>query len=120
MATWTVFQHDDAAEHDPLADTTAVRAAQMRGQVGLKEGLPVTDGRVDILKVWLWLYPGDTHADLRKLNDAGLSKMADFTQVSPTKFVSFGGLMVAGNVYGQRGRDLWENNNMLSGIRDQP
>jgi hypothetical protein len=28
--------------------------------------------------------------------------------------------MVAGTVYGQRGRDLWENSNMLDGIRDQP
>jgi hypothetical protein len=38
----------------------------------------MTDGRVDILKLWLQLYPGDMHADLRKLNDAGLSKRADF------------------------------------------
>ena len=99
---------------------TAVRAAQMGGQVGLKEGLPVTDGRVDILKLWLRLYPGDMHADLRKLNDEGLSKRADFRQVSPTEFVRFWGLMIAGTVYAQRGRDLWENSNMLDGIRDQP
>jgi hypothetical protein len=67
-----VFQHGDAAEHDPLDDTTAVSAALMGGHVGLKEGLPMTDGRVDILKPWLRLYPGDMHADLRKLNDACL------------------------------------------------
>jgi hypothetical protein len=90
MATWTVLQHDDAAEHDPQANTTAVRAAQMGGQVGLKEGLPVTDGRVDILKLRLPLYPGDMHVDLRKLNDANLSKMADFRHVSPAEFVNFG------------------------------
>jgi hypothetical protein len=67
MATWTVFQHDDAAEHDPLAYTTAARAAQMGGLVGLKEGLLLlTDGRVDILKLWLQLYPGDMHADVLK------------------------------------------------------
>jgi hypothetical protein len=89
VATWTVFQHDDAAEHDPHADTTAVRAAQMRGHVGLKEGLPLTDGRVDILKLWLRLYPGDMPADLRKLNDACLSKRADFRHVSPAAFVRF-------------------------------
>jgi hypothetical protein len=74
MATWTVFQHDDAAEDDPHAYTTAVRAAQMGGQVGLKEGLHVTDGRVDILKLWLRLYPGDMHADLRKVNDVGFKQ----------------------------------------------
>jgi hypothetical protein len=83
-ATWTVFQHDDVAEHDPHAYTSAVRAAQMGGHVGLKEGLHVTDGRLDILKLWLRLYPGDMHANLRKLNDACLSKRADFRQVSPT------------------------------------
>jgi hypothetical protein len=83
VVTWTVFQNDDAAEHDPHADTTAVRAAQMGGQVGLKEGLHLTDGRVDILKLWLRLYPGDMHADLRKLNDARFSKRADFRHVSP-------------------------------------
>jgi hypothetical protein len=59
------------------------------------------------------------HADLRKLNDAGLSKRMDFRQVSSAEFVKFWGLMVAGTVYGQRGRDLWENSNMLDGIRDQ-
>jgi hypothetical protein len=106
MATWTVFQHDDAAKHDPLAYTTVVRAAQMRLHVGLKEGLHVTDGRVDILKLWLRLYPGDMHADLRKLNDEGLRKRADFRQVCPTEFVRFWGLMVAGTVYGQMDRDL--------------
>jgi hypothetical protein len=119
-ATWTVFQHDDAPEHDPHADTTAMHAAQMGGQVGLKEGLHVTHGRVDILKLWLRLYTGDMHANLRKLNDAGLSKRADFRQVNPAELVRFWGLMVAGTVYGQRGRDLWEINNMLDGIRDQP
>jgi hypothetical protein len=103
MATWTVFQHDDAAEHDPHVDTTAVRAAQMGEQVGLKVVLLVTDGRVVILKLWLRLYPGDMHADLRNLNDACLSNRADFRQVNPSEFVRFWGLMVAGTVYGQRG-----------------
>jgi hypothetical protein len=28
--------------------------------------------------------------------------------------------MVVGTVYGQRGKDLRENNNMLDGIRHQP
>jgi hypothetical protein len=74
----------NAAEHDPHVDTIAVRVAQMGGQVGLKEGLPVMDGRVDILKLWLRLYPGDMHADLRKLYDASLSKRADFTQANLT------------------------------------
>jgi hypothetical protein len=120
VVTWAVFQNDDTAEHDPHVDTTAVRAAQMGGQVELKEGLPLTDGRVDILKLWLWLYPGDMHADLRELNDARFNKRADFRHVSPAEFVRYWGLMVAGAVYGQRGRDLWENNNMLDGIRDQP
>jgi hypothetical protein len=55
--------------------------------VGLKEDLLVTDGRVDILKLWLRLYPGDMHADLRKLNYARLSKRADFRQVSPAELV---------------------------------
>jgi hypothetical protein len=66
----------------------------------------VTDGRVDILEIWLRLYSGDMHADLRKLNDAGLSMRADFRQVSPAEFVKCWGLMVAGTVYGQRGKDL--------------
>jgi hypothetical protein len=35
---------------------------KMGGQVGLNEGLLVTDGRVDILKLWLRLYPGRGHA----------------------------------------------------------
>jgi hypothetical protein len=53
MAAWTVFQLDLTAEHDPNAYTIAVRAAQVGGrcQVGMKEGLLVTDGRVDILKL---------------------------------------------------------------------
>jgi hypothetical protein len=84
MVTWTVFQHDDAADHVPHAKTTTVRAALLGRHVGLKEGLHVTDGRVDILKLWLRLYPVDMHADLRKLNDACLSKRADIKQVNPT------------------------------------
>jgi hypothetical protein len=80
------------------------------GHVGLKEGLPVTDGRVDVLKLWLRLNPGDMHADLRELNNACLNKRVDFGQVSPHQRVC--------NVFGfdgrrnrplQRGRDLWSD-----------
>jgi hypothetical protein len=120
MPTWTVFQHDDVAEHDPHTDTIAVRAARMGGYVGLNEGLLVTDGRVKVLKLWLRLYPGDMHADLRNLNVACLSNRGDFRQVNPTEFVKFWSLMVAGIVYGQRGRYLCENSNMLDEIRDHP
>jgi hypothetical protein len=59
------------------------------------------------------------HAYLRKLNDAGLRKRADLRHVIPAELVKFWGSMVAGFVYGQRGRYLWENNNMLDVIRDQ-
>jgi hypothetical protein len=59
----------------------------MGGQVGPKEDLLVTDGRVDILKLWLRLYPGDMHADLRKLNYAYLSTRAEFRQVRPAELV---------------------------------
>jgi hypothetical protein len=104
MVTWTVFRNNAAAEHDPYANTTAVRATQIEGHVGLKEGLHVTDGRADVLK--LWLSPGDMHANLQKLSDASLSKRADFRQVSPQDYVRFWGLMVAGTVNSRRGRDL--------------
>jgi hypothetical protein len=88
MATWTLFLHDDAAELNPLADTTVVRDAQTGGQVGQKNGSHVIDGRVDILKLWHCHSPGDMHADPRKLNFVGLSKRADFRQVSPAEFAT--------------------------------
>jgi hypothetical protein len=53
------------------------------GHVGLKEGLHVKDGRVDFLKLWLRLNPGDMHADLQKINDAFLSKRVEIGQVNP-------------------------------------
>jgi hypothetical protein len=92
----------------------------MKGHVGLKEGLSVTDGRVDVLKAWLWLYPGVMHAALQKLNNARLSKRADFGQVGPQEYIRLGGLMVAETIHSIRGRDLWENSNILDGMRNQP
>jgi hypothetical protein len=84
----------------------------MEGHVGLKEGLHVTDGRVDILKLWLRLYPGDMHAGLQKLNNACSSKRVDFGQVISQEYVRFWGLIVAKPVRSKRGGDLWENTNI--------
>jgi hypothetical protein len=58
------------------------------------------------------------HADVRKLNVACFSKKAD----SHATLVRFRSLMVAGTVFGQKGRYLQENNNMLLGgiRRDHP
>jgi hypothetical protein len=92
----------------------------MEGQVGLKEGLHVKDGRVYVLKLWLRLFPGDMHADLQKLSNACFSKRVDFGQVNPQEYVTFWGLMVAKTVDRKRDGDLWENSNILDGIRDQP
>jgi hypothetical protein len=66
----------------------------MEGHVGLKEGLPLADGRVDVLKLWLRLFPGGMHVDLQKINKACLSKRLDFWQVNPQEYVRFWGLMV--------------------------
>jgi hypothetical protein len=58
--------------------------------------LHVTDGRVDVLKLWLQYYPGDMHADLQKLNDTRLSKNENFREViNPQEYVMLRGLVVA-------------------------
>jgi hypothetical protein len=109
IVTWTAFQHDATAEHDPYADTTAVRASQVEVHVGLNEGLHVTDGQVDVSKLWLRLYPGDMHADLQKFDNLCLSKRVDFVQASPQEYVWLWGLIVAKAVHSN-----------MDGIRDQP
>jgi hypothetical protein len=47
-------------------------------------------------------------------------KRTNYRQVNPAEFARLWGLMVAGTVYGQRGRYLRESNNMLDGIRHKP
>jgi hypothetical protein len=74
-----------------------VRVGWMEAHVGLKEGLPVTDGRVDVLKLWLRPYPGDIHADLQIINSVRLSKRVDFGHVSPPEYVRFWGFDASRN-----------------------
>jgi hypothetical protein len=58
--------------------------------VGLNKGLRVADGRVDVLKLWHRLFPGDMHADLQKIRNACLSQRVDFGHVSPQEYVVLG------------------------------
>ena len=64
--TWTVIQD--------VGDSTVAERAEMFEKPGLRDGLPVRNEDVDLLALWMLLYPGDMDEDLDKMNNAGLMK----------------------------------------------
>jgi hypothetical protein len=52
--------------------------------VGLKGGIPTSnDGDVDLLSLWLHLYPGKIEDDLRRLNEEGFLEKRQVGSLSP-------------------------------------
>eukprot|EP00873_Tetraselmis_striata_P006595 jgi/Tetstr1/426859/TSEL_017073.t1 len=119
-ASWTVVNFAAADKMHRLKDTTAQREAHRTLPPGLLEGLPIGDGNVDMLKLWLTLYPGDIEADLERVNASGLRKSNTHKFISLREYVRFWGLVLAGSLYSQQGQDLWATNITFDGIRDQP
>ena len=109
--TWTV-----------IPEVVDCRVPEMEARFahpGLDGGLPVRDADVDLLKLWLRLYPGDIEQDLGRLNAAGLRRKATFRQVTPREWVQFWGLILASTQYHAKGKALWDAP-PRRGVRDPP
>eukprot|EP00873_Tetraselmis_striata_P028533 jgi/Tetstr1/448797/TSEL_036031.t1 len=85
--TWTVCGPD----YDPPITTEDRAADLMRAAggeaTGLRGGLPYRDGALDLLALWLKLYPGDVVQDLEKLNDYALRTRTTFRPVTKSESV---------------------------------
>ena len=70
---------------------------------GLVDGLPVRDQDVDLLRLWLAMYPGDIEEDVARLNYHGIRKKATWKLVTPREWVTFCGLIIAATRFHQKG-----------------
>eukprot|EP00873_Tetraselmis_striata_P019890 jgi/Tetstr1/440154/TSEL_028511.t1 len=120
IATLSVFNLDSAEEMAKMRDTTAQREAARTLPVGLRDGLPIGVGSVDLVQLWVMMYPGDLSADMEKVNAAGLRRSSTQKLISMREYVRFWELVIAGALYSQQGRDLWATNITFDGLRDQP
>mmetsp|Transcript_24840 Transcript_24840/g.63966 ORF Transcript_24840/g.63966 Transcript_24840/m.63966 type:complete len:187 (-) Transcript_24840:119-679(-) len=87
---------------------------------GLRGGLPYRDGALDLLALWLKLYPGDVVQDLEKLNDYALRTRTTFRPVTKSEWVRFWGLVLAARQFNQKGKALWADHTEADGIREAP
>ena len=109
--TWTVISD--------VTDSTIAERAEKFDKPGLRDGLPVQHEDVDLLALWLLLYPGDMLEDIEKMNAAGLMKKATWRLITPREYTVFWGLMIAGTQYHQQGKNLWDQS-PRRGVRDPP
>jgi hypothetical protein len=76
--------------------------------VGLKGGIPASkDGDVDLLSMWLHLYPGKIEDDLCRLNKEGLGKKAGWKLVTKHEWLVCIGIIYATRQFNQLGKGLW-------------
>eukprot|EP00873_Tetraselmis_striata_P010849 jgi/Tetstr1/431113/TSEL_020829.t1 len=115
--TWTVCGPD----YDPPITTEDRAADLMRAAggeaTGLRGGLPYRDGALDLLALWLKLYPGDVVQDLEKLNDYALRTRTTFRPVTKSEWVRFWGLVLAARQFNQKGKALWADCRSIRHIR---
>jgi hypothetical protein len=109
--TWTVIGE--------VTDSTVAERAEKFEKPGLRGGLPVKNEDVDLLALWMLLYPGDMHDDIAKMNSAGLMKKVHWRLITPREYTQFWGLVIAGSQYHQTGRNLWDQA-PRRGVRDPP
>eukprot|EP00873_Tetraselmis_striata_P037229 jgi/Tetstr1/457493/TSEL_044075.t1 len=118
--SWTVCGPD----YDPPITTEDRAADLMRAAggeaTGLRGGLPYRDGALDLLALWLKLYPGDVVQDLEKLNDYALRTRTTFRPVTESEWVRFWGLVLAARQFNQKGKALWADHTEADGIREAP
>ena len=86
--TWTVVEASNNSTFDDRVDGFE--------NVGLKDGLPYLNNEVDLLKLFLNLYPGNIEEDLNRMNEYGKQeyKKAGFTPVTMNELVTFFGLLI--------------------------
>jgi hypothetical protein len=99
--TWTVV-------NNVLDSTEQSRHAELGPDAGLRGGLPVRDGDVHLLALWLKLYPGSIEDDLQRLNSQGILRKSTFSPVSQQEWVTFWGLVIGARQFSVQGRGLWE------------
>lgn len=119
-ATWVVCDKD----YDPPI-TTDDRAIDMKRAAGdeptgLRGGLPYRDGDLDMLGLWIKMYPGDIPTDITRLNETALRTRTSFRPVTESEWVRFWGLIIAARQFNQKGHHLWGDHTMTDGIREAP
>jgi hypothetical protein len=88
--------------------TRKERSADFREKgVGLKGGIPTSkDGDVDVLSLWLHLYPGKIEDDLCRMNE-GFRKKVSWKHVTQHEWVVFIGIICPARQFNQLGKGLW-------------
>eukprot|EP00873_Tetraselmis_striata_P019334 jgi/Tetstr1/439598/TSEL_028022.t1 len=86
IATCSVFNSDNAEEMAKMRDTTAQREAARTLPVGLRDGLPIGVGSVDLVQLWVMMYPSDLSADLERVNAAGLRRSSTHKLISMREY----------------------------------
>ena len=100
--TWTVIP--ETAENSK-AERLRLHFCQPVGLIG---GLPINHhGDLDLLALWLKLYPGSMEDDLKRVNEAGLRQRHSFNAVSAQEWVKFWGLVLAARQFHVKGKYLW-------------
>jgi hypothetical protein len=109
--TWTVV--------DNILDSTEQSRQATVGQAaGLRAGLPGADGDIDLLALWLTLYPGSIEDDLQRLNSQASLRKSTYRPVSMSEWVTFWGLVLGARQFHVRGKDLWESKSV--GLQPAP
>jgi hypothetical protein len=85
-------------------DTRRKRPALFHDKiVGLKSGMPATkDSDVDMLRMWLHLYPSNIEVDLSHLNEEGFPKKAGLKRGTEQEWVVFIGIVYATRQFNQQ------------------
>ena len=109
--TWTVVQD--------VTEATTVERSQRLPEPGLKGGLPTKDSDVDLLGLWLKMYPGDMQDDINRINAQGLRQRYNWKLITQREFVTFWGLIIGASQFHQKGKCMWTNS-ARRGIRDPP
>jgi hypothetical protein len=90
-------------------DTRSKRSALFHDKVvSLKSRIPASkDGDVNMLSMWLYLYPSNIEDDLSHPNEEGFPKKAGLKPVAEYEWVVFIGIIYATRQLNQQGKGLW-------------
>ncbi len=102
-----------------VMDSTIAERAEKFEKPWLVGSLLIKDADVDLLGLWMQLYPGDMQRDIDNLNAAGLMKKVTWRAVTAREYTVFWGLVIAGSQYHQTGKHLWDRA-PRRGVKDPP
>jgi hypothetical protein len=107
---------DNTVVASGIQPPTSPESSTLAGLVG---GLPTTTtGEVDIVSLWLRLYPGDMQQHLAEINAAGLRSDHRFKAITEFEWVRFWGMIIGARQFSEKGKELWSI--VSHGLREAP